>query len=100
MGLLADGLQGVARRPSATFPPAATRLLDYSAKENRMDPKDKVAIVTGAGSGIGRATAVALAVAGASVVVADVNEDGGRETVLQVEGAGGTASFKRVDVRD
>ena len=65
-----------------------------------MDPNGKVAIVTGAGSGIGRATAVALAAAGASVVVADMNEDGGRETVSQIEGAGGKASFNRVDVRD
>ena len=65
-----------------------------------MDPQDKVAIVTGAGSGIGRATAIALATARASVVVADVNEDGGRETVSQIEGTGGKASFNRVDVRD
>ena len=65
-----------------------------------MDPKGKVAIVTGAGSGIGRATAIAIAAAGASVVVADMNEDGGRETVSRIEGAGGKASFNRVDVRD
>ena len=50
-----------------------------------MDPKGKVAIVTGGGSGIGRATALALASAGAAVVVADVDEEGGRETVRLVE---------------
>ncbi len=65
-----------------------------------MDPTGKVSIVTGAGSGIGRATALALSAAGASVVVADMNEDGGRQTVSQIEGAGGKASFFRVDVRD
>jgi len=65
-----------------------------------MDPNGKVAIVTGGGSGIGRATALALAAAGASVVVADMNEDGGRETVSQIESAGGKASFHKVDVRD
>jgi NAD(P)-dependent dehydrogenase (short-subunit alcohol dehydrogenase family) len=65
-----------------------------------MDPNEKVAIVTGAGSGIGRATATALAAAGASVVVADMNEEGGREAVKQIEEAGGKASFKSVDVRD
>ncbi len=65
-----------------------------------MDPNGKVAIVTGAGSGIGRATASALAAAGASVLVADVNETGGAETVGIIEGAGGKAAFLRVDVRE
>ena len=46
-----------------------------------MDPEGKVAIVTGAASGIGRATAIALARVGTSVVVADVNSEGGAETV-------------------
>ena len=41
----------------------------------------KVAVVTGAGSGLGRASAVALARAGASVVVSDVNDEAGAETV-------------------
>jgi NAD(P)-dependent dehydrogenase (short-subunit alcohol dehydrogenase family) len=65
-----------------------------------MDPNGKVAIVTGAGSGIGRATASALAAAGASVLIADVNETGGAETVATIEGAGGKAAFVRVDVRE
>ncbi len=63
-----------------------------------MDPRDKVAIVTGGGSGIGRATAIALANEGASVAVADVNEDGGRETVRLIEAAGGKAAFVHTDV--
>ncbi|MDW8009753.1 MAG: SDR family NAD(P)-dependent oxidoreductase [Chloroflexota bacterium] len=63
-----------------------------------MDPKGKVAIVTGGGSGIGRATALALASAGAAVVVADVDEEGGRETVRLVEDKGGRAAFVAVDV--
>ena len=63
-----------------------------------MDPSGKVALVTGAGSGIGRATAIALARAGASVVVADMAEAGGQETVQLIEAAGGKASFVRVDV--
>jgi NAD(P)-dependent dehydrogenase (short-subunit alcohol dehydrogenase family) len=58
----------------------------------------KVALVTGAGSGIGRATALKLAQDGAKVVVADVNDDGGRETVDAIEQAGGDAIFMRTDV--
>lgn len=60
----------------------------------------KVAIVTGAGSGIGRATALAFAAEGTSVVVADVDEAGGNESVGLVHDAGGTASFLRTDVTE
>lgn len=60
----------------------------------------KVALVTGAGGGIGRATALVFARSGASVLVSDVAEEGGRETVAQVEAAGGKASFFRCNVAD
>ncbi len=63
-----------------------------------MNPEGKVAIVTGGGSGIGRATAAALGEAGAAVVVADIDDGGGRETVRLVEAAGGRAAFVRTDV--
>jgi NAD(P)-dependent dehydrogenase (short-subunit alcohol dehydrogenase family) len=63
-----------------------------------MEPEGKVAIVTGAGSGIGRATALALAGAGASVVVADLDDAGGKETAALVEQAGGKAAFLHTDV--
>ena len=65
-----------------------------------MDLAGKVAVVTGAGSGIGRATAAAFAVAGSNVVVADIDEVGGAETVGVVHDAGGTASFVRTDVTE
>ena len=58
----------------------------------------KVAVVTGAAMGIGRASALAFAREGASVVVADIDEAGGRETVSLVEEQGGQASFVLTDV--
>jgi NAD(P)-dependent dehydrogenase (short-subunit alcohol dehydrogenase family) len=59
----------------------------------------KAALVTGGGSGLGRASAIALARAGATVTVADVDEQGGKETVTLVfEEAGGDADFVRADV--
>ena len=58
----------------------------------------KVALVTGAASGIGRGSALAFAQEGASVIVADVTEDGGSETVKLIEDAGGRAKFIKADV--
>lgn len=58
----------------------------------------KVALVTGASGGIGRASALAFAASGASVVVSDVNEAGGAETVALITAAGGNAVFQRCDV--
>jgi NAD(P)-dependent dehydrogenase (short-subunit alcohol dehydrogenase family) len=58
----------------------------------------KVAFVTGAASGIGRAAALAFAREGASVVAADVSEEGNRETVRLIEGQGGKAIAVRCDV--
>ena len=58
----------------------------------------KVALVTGAGVGIGRATAVRFAAEGARVVVSDVNEAGGAETVELIRKDGGEAIFVKADV--
>lgn len=59
---------------------------------------NKVGIVTGAGQGIGRAIAMSYAHEGAQVVVADFNEEMGRETVRLIKEAGGVAAFSFGDV--
>ena len=58
----------------------------------------KVTLVTGGASGIGRAAAIAFAREGAKVLVADMAEDGGRETVKLIHDAGGEAAFVKCDV--
>jgi NAD(P)-dependent dehydrogenase (short-subunit alcohol dehydrogenase family) len=60
--------------------------------------KDKVALITGGSSGIGRETALLFAQEGAAVVVADVNDSAGQETVGMIESAGGQAVYVRADV--
>lgn len=59
---------------------------------------DKVAIVTGGGSGIGQATAILYSLYGASVVVSDLNEKGGADTVSTIKNNGGQAIFIKADV--
>lgn len=56
------------------------------------------AVVTGAASGMGRAIALDLVAHGASVVLADVNEQRGQETLALIEKEGGRARFLRTDV--
>jgi len=74
---------------------------DAAAESTRVvELEGKVAVVTGAGSGIGRASALAFAKAGCSIVVADIDEIGGNETVGLVHDAGGTATFVRTDVTE
>jgi NAD(P)-dependent dehydrogenase (short-subunit alcohol dehydrogenase family) len=61
----------------------------------------RVAVVTGAGgTGCGRAIARRLAADGAAIVVSDINESGGRETVALIEQTGGRSVFCRADVGD
>ena len=57
----------------------------------------KVAVVTGGGNGLGRACAIRFAKEGAAVVVADLLEEPGMQTVSLIEDAGGRAVFVRLD---
>ena len=58
----------------------------------------KVALITGGASGIGRATALTFAREGAKLIIADMNEDGGQQTVHMITENGGDATFVQVDV--
>jgi NAD(P)-dependent dehydrogenase (short-subunit alcohol dehydrogenase family) len=59
---------------------------------------NKVVIITGASSGIGRATALQFAQENAQVVVADVNDEGGQETVAMIRNNGHEATYCHADV--
>ncbi len=58
----------------------------------------KVVLITGAGSGIGRMAALAFARQGAKLVISDVNDEGGAETVAQIHALGGGAVYVHCDV--
>jgi NAD(P)-dependent dehydrogenase (short-subunit alcohol dehydrogenase family) len=64
------------------------------------DFNDAVVVVTGGGSGIGKQTARRFGELGASVVVGDVDVDGGHATVTEIRDDGGHAEFVKTDVGD
>jgi NAD(P)-dependent dehydrogenase (short-subunit alcohol dehydrogenase family) len=60
----------------------------------------KIALVTGGSTGIGRATSIILGREGATVIIADVQDEEGANTVGLVRAAGGKAEYQHVDVGD
>jgi glucose 1-dehydrogenase len=68
-----------------------------------MDPNrfnGKVCLVTGGGSGIGKAACIRFAAEGGNVVVVDLNEPHGQQTVAEISKAGGQAIFAKCNVGD
>ncbi|MGE5464954.1 MAG: SDR family oxidoreductase [Syntrophothermus sp.] len=62
------------------------------------DFEGKVALVTGAASGIGESIALLYAKNGARVVVSDIDDPGGQETVDKIKKADGEAFYVHADV--
>jgi len=63
-----------------------------------MEFKDKIILITGSGSGIGRVTALSFAKEGGTVVVSDINEKGGLETLKLITEIGGKGVFVKANV--
>jgi NAD(P)-dependent dehydrogenase (short-subunit alcohol dehydrogenase family) len=61
---------------------------------------NETVVVTGGAGGIGREICRRCADDGAHVVVADLDEDGGRATVDRIQNQGGSVSFHKLDVTD
>jgi 3-oxoacyl-[acyl-carrier protein] reductase len=63
-----------------------------------MRVRNKIALVTGAAGDIGRTTALRLSAEGATLVISDIDEAGGRKTLQELRDAGGTAYFFPADL--
>ena len=60
----------------------------------------QVALVTGGGQGLGKVFCHAFAEAGADIVVAEINDETGPQTVEEIQAKGRRALFVKTDVRD
>lgn len=63
-----------------------------------MEYKNKVVLITGAGGGIGRVASKMYAAEGAKIIVSDISEKGGNQTVTEIKENGGEATFIKCDV--
>lgn len=66
----------------------------------KVDLKERVVVITGAGGAIGRSMALAMSANGAHIVVNDMNGKSGCQTVQEIEAEGGTAIFVAGDIRN
>ena len=57
-------------------------------------------VITGSATGIGEATARVAAAKGASVMVSDLNDEGGQQLAKEIQSAGGTAEYTHCDVTE
>src|SRR4028119_384002 len=73
-------------------------VLRSETQVRRMQLEGRVAVITGAASGIGLATARLFAREGATLLLGDVEEEGGRRAAEEIEADGGRAEFVRTDV--
>ena len=69
---------------------ASARVLSFTGK---------VVVVTGAARGLGRVTALGFARAGAKVVISDIDDAGGEETLRLLRSEGGEGLYLHADVR-
>ncbi len=77
--------------------------IDYPKSELHNDMFEltgKTAVITGAGSGIGKAIATLFAKQGAHVDILEMNLDAAKETVKEIQAAGGSAEYEHCDVSD
>lgn len=72
--------------------------MNIPAAFDRVGMTGRVITITGGGGGIGSATARLCAARGASVVIADMDEELGAKIVAEIKDTGGNAAFIRTDV--
>ena len=65
-----------------------------------MAEKQRVALITGGASGIGRATAERLVADGATVVIADIQDEAGETAAAELRAGGASVSYVHLDVAD